>query len=385
MERDYYCSQKFEWLQIRLYDGYVSSCCAAESDKLELSLLEKDPESYFNWPNLVQEREMMKMNQRVSSCENSCWSLEDRGLPSRRTETPVHKIYPNTRSLQPRTVNILINNTCNMTCSYCNKNFSNSWARDLVNHGNYELEGFETRYMMTDLDKITYKLSQKDLDKSRFSGLILKRLQDNKSSIKKLLLTGGEPFLYNQLLEVIENFKDKPIYITTGLGVNNARFSKILSQLPECDINFRISGENTGLYHEFNRYGCSHQQWLDNLKLVEGRWPFVIHSILSNLTLFDFLPFYKANQGREIEIDFVLDPNFMSPHVIDPASKNRLIDEIRQFNDPALEKIIPVIEKEPTEQARQNTWKFLQRFTKTRNLSLDIFPREFLEWVSADS
>lgn len=383
MERDYYCSQKFEWLQIRLYDGYVSSCCAAVPDKLDLSLLENDSKSYFNWPNLVQEREMMLDNQRVAGCEHSCWVLEDRNLPSRRTDTPVHRIYSESKGFSPKTVNILVNNTCNMTCSYCNKNWSNSWARDLMTHGNYDLEGFETRYTMVDIDRVIYRLSQKDLDKSKFSKTVLQRLHDDKSSIEKLLISGGEPFLYNQLLEIIKNFKDKPIYITTGLGVNPARLSKILSQFPDCDINFRLSGENTGRYHEFNRYGCPSQQWLENLKLIEGRWPFVIHSTLSNLTLFDFLSFYRLHRTRKIEIDFVLDPNFMSPHVLDPVSKQRLIDEIKELSDPALEKIIPVLEKEPTEQQRKNIWKFLVRFSKSRNLSLDIFPEEFLGWAAA--
>ena len=65
---NYYCSQKFDWVEIRLYDGLVASCCQAQPDHINISDVENHPVGFFNYPKIKQDRQMMLNNQRIAGC-----------------------------------------------------------------------------------------------------------------------------------------------------------------------------------------------------------------------------------------------------------------------------------------------------------------------------
>ena len=82
--QNYYCSQKFDWVEVRLYDGLVASCCQSTTHRLTLPELESHPVGFFNYPVIQKERQLMLDNVRTPSCE-SCWKVEENNIDSRRT------------------------------------------------------------------------------------------------------------------------------------------------------------------------------------------------------------------------------------------------------------------------------------------------------------
>ena len=84
IERDYYCSYKFKYLKIDLVSNKTLNCHAAKSHAIDFDWLGKNPGQLFNTDVNVDERQMMLLNQRNTSCEQNCWPLEDKGAVSPR-------------------------------------------------------------------------------------------------------------------------------------------------------------------------------------------------------------------------------------------------------------------------------------------------------------
>jgi len=379
----YYCSQKFDWLELRLYDGYVASCCKATPTKLTTNLLATDAQGFFNWPEIINEREMMLRGERVPGCERTCWSQEDQGLPSRRIafyEDYRHKNKPTAYTevrQTPRVLNLVVSNTCNLTCSYCCKNFSSTWLRDVIDNGDYNISGYEDRYNATGRDQVLHASSQRLMDQTQIGRMIVDQINANNATIEEITITGGEPLLYSQLESILEMFAHKQITIYSGLGVPSARLKQLLPLLKKYDVLMSISAENTGVYHEFNRYGSAYTQFIENLQSIQQHCRMLFVPTISNLTIFDFPQFMQANPGVEIRPNVVYDPEFFNPCVMDPDSKQPLVDQLGEHSDT----LVPILMATPRPELRPQLAAFLTRFTHSRKLSLDIYPESFVQWL----
>jgi organic radical activating enzyme len=271
MISNYYCQQKFDWVEIRLYDGFVGSCCQAKPHRIKKNDIIGKPIGFFNYPEIIKEREMMLANEKVPGCE-SCWKFEENNLPSRRTESNSSQRIYNETFCSPKTVNLVISNTCNQTCVYCCKNYSHTWLNDVAENGNYDLDGDINRHQLNNQDRIMLKLKQTDLHQSALKNVILQQLSECQD-IDHIIITGGEPFLDSFLIEIVDRLKDvKKITIVTGLHVNPKRFVKLTKQLLDLDTNnlwIKLSGENTDQFHMFNRFGSDYVEWKENYQIVK--------------------------------------------------------------------------------------------------------------------
>jgi sulfatase maturation enzyme AslB (radical SAM superfamily) len=328
-----------------------------------------------------QEREMMLNNQRIPGCEHACWKLEDLGLESRRTAISNNHRYLDLDS-KIKTLNLILGNTCNLTCSYCCKEFSHSWLADVINHGGYDIQDTDQRYQPTAMDRIMLRLSQSDQQKTQMGGLILDQISQDLDSIEHVMITGGEPFLYKDLVDIINLFQTQKISIVTGLGVSHQRLLLILEKISTRDISISISGENTGSFHEFNRYGLRYQDFLQNIALIKEYFPVRYHCVFSNLTAFDIERYMdEVVKDSPFSITPVTDPEFMSPWVLDEQSRTILIDQFSRSKWPHINKLVDVLEPQPSQQHRSQISGWIRRFVATRNLDPAIFPGSFLKWL----
>jgi pyruvate-formate lyase-activating enzyme len=399
--RDYYCSQKFDWLEIRLSDGFVASCCKATPDRVTSTLLKSDPQGYFNWPRIIEEREMMLKNQRVPGCE-ACWTQEDQGLASRRTTIlDVASTNPNTYGWSntdnaldttyhdvrqtPKFLNIITSNTCNLTCSYCCKTFSSTWLKNIIDHGDYNIPGYVDRYNANNLDRVIHRSSQKIMGETELSDLIAKQIQDGADTVEQVVITGGEPLLYSKIKELLEIFGGKNISLFTGLGLPAQRLRAMIPLLKKYQVKICVSAENTNAHHEFNRYGYSYQQFEENLQLLEADCEVMFTSTISNLTLFDFPAFVVKHGRSRVRPNIVSSPEFFLPSVLDADSKARIAQALHNVipdqADMMIDSMNAVI---PTTAPAQLT-AFLSRFSQTRGLDLNIFPQSFLDWLQSSN
>lgn len=362
---DYYCNQKFWWLSVDPQRKSIQSCCSANPEKIDLSWLEQNPGELFNSPGLLHERNAMLNNIPVVSCEG-CWRAEAKGVPSRRiVYQSQNKSHTELRS-EPEVINLNLGNDCNLTCSYCCKQYSTAWLRDITANGEYF---HEDRYIINSEDRIINALGQKAVKQSRPYQLILDQVKSY-TNCKHVVISGGEPFLYNGLEDIVSSFQTS-VEVYTGLGVDTARFKRMVDNLPDT-VTYTVSAENMGALYEFNRYGNSWDNFQRNLDILANKH-YRFSSVISNTTIHGYNEFYQAYGTAEDCINICNDPEYLSPNVVDNITK-----KITALNTHITESVKPAHTLQQAAQAKQ----YIKEFARRRNLSLTIFPENFQEWLN---
>ena len=387
-DRDYYCRNKFTFLKLDVEQKSTYNCHAAAPHVIDIKWLQKNPGNLFNTDINVNERKLMLENKRNSSCEQNCYRAEDVGAvgprileggPARTHLDPI---------ATPEIIDINLTSECNLACSYCNKVFSTAWRRDLVQHGDYvdlDSTGYNApSYKLTSIDKITSRLSQSEKKHSKHTDLILNEFALLSTDVKKIIITGGEPFLNNFLFELLDLVKHvNEIKIFTGLGLSCGRFYDVINKLQNYpNVLVCVSAENLGDLYEFNRNGA---RWNDTCfmldQLKKSTISTMIHSTLSCLTIHGFPEFLNQYSDWTREIDVVHVPTFMPMNVVDDESKEKIIHDLHKHEFKNKDHIISSLKIDPTEQQRQHLKSFLQQFSVRRSLNLNIFPKSFLKWL----
>ena len=382
MTTKFYCSQKFTWLTVDLEKRSTQSCCAADPAKIDISWIKNNPGKLFNTPQLHLERQAMLDDVPVDSCKTACWTPESQGLISRRNLFQSDIKTHNTLESQPEILNIILGSDCNLTCSYCDKQYSMSWLRDIKDQGPY----LDTpRFRLTPMDLIKSNVSQKEHEASDGFKTLIKEINLFKNVDKKIIITGGEPFLYNDLSNLLNNLPESPtVVVTTGLGVNHNRLKNQLDKIANIkNLNITVSAENIGQWHEFNRYGSSYSEFCKNIDLLQKyECNIKFMSVVSNLTVFGLADFAKHHANENIMYSFCVDPDFLGVNVMDPDSLNRIIPVIESSNISIREEILKNLQIPSTKEQQQQCSIFLKEFARRRNLSLDIFPQTMLQWLN---
>lgn len=387
-DRDYYCSMKFKYLKIDLESNTTYNCHAAKPHTVDFNWLKNNPGNLFNTAINVNEREQMLRNERNNSCEQNCWAAEDNGAISPRLyQSGVDKTHLQPLSA-PEIIDLTIGADCNLTCTYCCKEFSSAWRRDVVNNGNYVSD--DNRHVADTKDQVLLKVSQAELKNTHKYQTLLDEITSSAPTLKKLIVTGGEPLLDNALIKVLTTLpldKDAVIEIYTGLGVNINRFNRLVQELQSVpNVLLIISAETTGKNLEFNRYGIKWDEFVSKIDILRASSVnYKFHATLSNLTIFDFHNFYNHFKDDTIDLSFVYQPKMMSPFVLDDDSKKLIEQNVASLPLGYSTRILDSIRAEPAEMHRINIRAFLQEFVKRRSdLTLAVFPSTFLKWLELE-
>lgn len=387
--RDYYCNQKFNWLKIDAEKKTTYSCCKAAPHTIDNKFLLKNPGMLFNTDKLQQERQFMLDNKRISGCENICWINEDKNLPSRRI---MHQGYKRTHFniiSQPAILDITISGECNLTCSYCCKEYSSSWRNDLIKNGEYQIEDVDdNRYKINTYDLALSHSSQKDRTRLETYKIIQREIEHMAPHLQQVNITGGEPFLNFQLLELLEKLKNiSSVNIFTGLGVDSNRFHKHLQKISKYgNVTLTISAESVGSNFEFNRHGNTWKKFLFSLELIKkNNISYSFNTTYSNLTVLDYIKFYELFANDKKSLNFVYEPSFMSISVLDNETKKNVIDQIENSNvnnSVTSQNIINSLTGDCTEIQRKNLEYFVKEFCKRRNIKPDFMPNTLKKWLN---
>lgn len=381
IDNNYYCSQKFWWLTVEPERHNIQSCCSANPNKIDINWLEKNPGQMFNAPVLINERQAMLNNQPVATCEDVCWKPEKLGLPSRRlVSNSQEKTHTNLQS-SPEVLHINLGSDCNLTCVYCTKQYSTSWLRDIKKNGAYFDDG--DRFKINSNDMIVLKLGQKQIKSSKGYQLIVKEFLNYRNlNLRETLITGGEPFLYNGLPELVQKLKEissVPVTIFTGLGVDTVRLQNIIKQISSTNIKFVISAESTGELYEFVRYGNSYQKFLRNLNILRDKYQITFRSALSNLTIHGFCEFEETWKDYAITPQLCSSPQYLNLNVLDPSSKELLKKHKFNVFDKEIKNSLDV---DCSNEIKNQCKLFLLEYAKRRNLNLNVLPQSFIKWIT---
>lgn len=386
--KNYHCDRKFDSLKIDIEKKTLYSCWKATGEQIDLNWLEKNTGKIFNTKNLQSERTEMLENKRVKSCEQTCFSKEDKNIWSPRLQ---YKGYLKQNQLvesYPKTLDVTISGECNMSCSYCCKEYSSTWRNDIIKNGDYVgLSGNPNRYKLSAHDLIISKISQKKRTETKSYKIIKNEILLLMPKVQHLSVSGGEPFLNDRLFDLLELAKDVPqIQILSGLGINPIRFKNSIQKIKKYNnICLRISVDSTGENYEFNRYGNSWKKFLDNLQIIRDSYiDFYFNTTYCNLTILDYVNFYEQFPEIRKNFNVVYDPCFLSPHVLDEATKENLINQMlksKVSNLTSTTELIKLLSQRPTEDDRKSFESFVKEFSKRRNAKLSFLPDSLKRWL----
>ena len=382
---NYYCSQKFRFLKIDLESQTTYNCHAAKPHRIDFEWLASNPGQLFNTDVNVSERKMMLANERNSSCEQNCWPAEERGATSPRLIAKGEIRTLTEVITSPEIVDITLNSDCNLTCSYCCKEFSSSWRNDILKNGDYGIASEPDRYTKNNMDIVIARVSQQERFGLNRTQTILAEVKSMSANVKTIIISGGEPFLSRYLLDIVKDNSHAPrVQIFTGLGVDFKRFERIIDTLAEYkNIVLDVSGETTGALYEFNRYGAHWDEFARKLELLAKKNIRVeLSSVMSNLTVVGFIDFYKQFRDYAYRIECVYNPNFLAPHILDQATKDQVIEQFTASDFSKRELVLSSLLSVPTLAEKQDLTQFLKEFVARRPaLSLTVFPKTFIDWL----
>ena len=331
---------------------------------------------------------MMLQNQPVASCNTACWQPESQGKSSRRLVFKSDVLAETDIQASPKELNIIVGNDCNMTCVYCCKQYSSAWLRDLTENGTYHtVDTGDDRFEINNVDRILLRVSQKDLEKSNSTRHLLSEIRSVlvSSSITQVIITGGEPFLYLGLAELVKSVPSHiKVIIQSGLGVDSRRLVQELKKLPAMQIEVAISAETVGQLYEFVRYGNTWKRLNENIQTLKDlAISYSFYSVVSNLTVRGLAEFAQYADDAVVRYNPCNDPDFLSISVLDPVSKDQILQSVDQFPLDLKSIIVKSIAAEPTEQQRCNLNEYVNEFSKRRNvLPSAVLPQSFIDWMA---
>jgi molybdenum cofactor biosynthesis enzyme MoaA len=231
---------------------------------------------------------------------------------------------------------------------------------------------------------LALKISQREHQESEGFQILLQEIQSF-SQVKNTYISGGEPFLYNNLpdlLNTLDNFSDKTVCYT-GLGVDPKRFSAQLSKIKNKNkLTIIVSGETCGSLYEFNRHGNSWDNFVVNInELQKQGFDYEFSLVISNLTIFGIIDFVETFPDKKLQYQFCAVPDFLSVNVLDDTSKQTLIEKLQQSNLPFKDEVCHTMSQSCTTQQRNDLSIYVKEFARRRNLDLSIFPESFYFWI----
>lgn len=230
---------------------------------------EYTPLDFFNHPGMQKLRDNLANGIRDKAC-TVCWEMEDRNITSFRQLS----FYKNAEKKVPEnikleTIDMSINNKCNLRCRMCSPSASSLLAIDhkyfVENNLLGELRKTAGRWGPAELGAFKLKTNK------QWQWII-----NNTDKFSVLRLSGGEPFYNEDVLE----FLDKAIEsgnaknITLEFHTNGTLFTdELLEKLSHFKNNLNFSVDGTGRVYDFIRYPATWDQLDSNMKNFAARIP----------------------------------------------------------------------------------------------------------------
>ena len=377
---NYYCSTKFTDLQVHVQGRLLYNCCKAYPERVDLEWLEANPGKLFHTDTMLKDRKLMLEDKSCASCHYGCYKYEEQGMSSTRLENETNEFITNPEA-PLKNLTIALSTDCNLTCAYCDPEWSTSWQKDIEKNGNYELTDFKLQNNA--FIKLWSNIKQKSRStESKFFHLLLKEISLAKD-LERINIMGGEPLLNNQLEMFLDQIGDKKITIITGLGVSLLRLSRLLKKMKDKKIVFHVSGETTGSFFNFLRYGISWKDFLAKVKIISDHgFEVSFISTISNISLFDFTNFYDTfHESYKISTNTMSERPFLMPHVIDDKSKDNFIRTSKKHeNTKTFQNILGSLNADVNEIDRINLGNYVKQFSSRRSIDINFLPEYFRKW-----
>lgn len=278
------CSEPYKQIHFDS-KGNLGPCCQYVGDRLDT----ENFEDYLNSDWLAELKQKLDSGERVSGCD-FCWKQEDKGAKSMRQKRNAY--YEGKPNKGIEHIMITFGNQCNTACRICNVSRSSL---------------IEKQYKaMTDSvnDPNLYKLMTKKhawTKTKTWYRNIVNDIVDRSDTIRKLEISGGEPFInvhFDRMIDaLIASGKQLPgLNITTNGSFTEKQIQK-LEAFDHLHINYSIDGSGKEFY-EYLRWPL---KWNDTLEKIDilKKYPWItcefaiVPHNLNILNLADSIEFFK--------------------------------------------------------------------------------------------
>lgn len=405
------CAAKWLDATIWLYSGKTASCHHVPSHSINIDQIKNNISTLHNTEQKKMIRLEMQNGKRPSECEY-CWKIEDlspdsisdRVFKSARynfSELQKLKELNHNADINPKTLEIAFDRTCNFACSYCSPSFSTRWIKDITENGPYtELFTDKNNHYTS-----THEMTEFELGQNPYIEAFWKWWPTLQNSLTRLKITGGEPMMSPHFWQLIETFKKTPLNvnlaINTNLGSQDKLISKFIDEshfIPHLEVF--TSNEAFGKQAEYIRDGLNYEKWVSNVErlLTDGNVKrlFVMMtinglSLFSMTQLLDQLLVWKKKFGATtvtMSLNLLRFPNFQSPLVLPAELRNVAVERLKhwfevhknsdlviEYEFDQLKRVINYLENEtiPTEesaeplQLEKDLKRFILQFDHRRN------------------
>jgi organic radical activating enzyme len=198
------CQSKWTWSTIYLNKLSTASCHRV--DPTPFSLEEFD--NFHNLPKKIADRKLMLEGKWPTGGCEYCKNIEDAGgfsdrmhnLDIRGLTPPELENNATATHVTPRIIEIFAQNTCNLSCVYCNSYLSSKIEQENAKYGTFNQDGV----IIPVIDKSTSATTE------YFERWIV-WLEENIHNLVRLHLLGGETFLQHDLMNrVLDIIEKKP-------------------------------------------------------------------------------------------------------------------------------------------------------------------------------
>lgn len=241
--KDPQCPLKWNWSTIWLTDGTTSSCHRNK----QLAIDPANFDDFHNLPHKIKEREIM-LSGKWPTIENGgsghcnyCKKIEDMGGTSDRlamltipNQSPPELLSnPKATSVTPRILEVFLNDTCNMKCTYCGLRDSSQWKSEIKKYGAMtDTDGNDLAYLSPSNPKMN-----KNPKQTFYFEKTKEWIMRHGHKLARLHLLGGETFYQSELDEVLDVLDKKneksnlELNIVSNLMVKEERFKSVFEKI----------------------------------------------------------------------------------------------------------------------------------------------------------
>jgi organic radical activating enzyme len=423
---DSFCAAKWYNATIWLSNGRTASCHHPIAHSIPIHSIQENPSALHNTEHKKEQRRLMLSGERPSEC-SYCWRVEDNNdsniFSDRIYKSHIYSIedmtklkdIPYSQNIDLKTLEISFDNLCNLSCTYCNSEFSSTWSTDIKSNGKYENLLTPGGRTYTHSSEFTLPINSKDenIYIEKFFEWYNSSLKD---SLQELRITGGEPSRSPHFWKLLDQCTDVKFdfAVNSNLIMNEARLNKLIEAAGKFKkFDLYTSCESYGAHAEFVRHGLKYDLWRNNLISFAANAKYnCIHIMMtiSALSIWTIVPFMedilsiRKELGNKylgsLSLNILRFPSFQSINLIHSEYKLQLASELDDFvkqnkswlSESEQNQILRVasylqnVEKsyedtDSNEQKSNDFVKFIEQYATRRLMKLeDHFPNAFMKW-----
>ena len=273
------CQSKWTWSTIYLNQLSTASCHRVEPQPFKLEQFD----DFHNIPKKLEDRRLMLRGEWPTGGCEYCKVIEDAGghsdrqhnLEIRGLTPPELEQDPTAVRVTPRIVEIFAQNTCNLSCTYCNSNLSSKIEQENRKFGDFNQGG--VHIPVTQVPQATQEYFDRFID----------WLDRNIHNLVRLHLLGGETFLQHDLMTaVIDIIQRRPnprleLCVFSNMNVPDRYWDLYTGQIHELQkqnhirvFDLTASIDCWGPEAEYARYGLDLKRFEQRLAWAseQGDW-----------------------------------------------------------------------------------------------------------------